>query len=69
MAACALHVELREAMKGTYTREVKRLLKEAEEKRLSKKKKTKFRRGKKSFYENAIDEEDQTDSDKSDVAA
>jgi hypothetical protein len=61
--------ELRQSMKGNYTREVYRLLKEAEEQRRNKKKKTMFRRGKKSFYENAIDEEGQTDSDKSDIAA
>ena len=58
-------------MVGNYTKEVYRLLKNAEQDRRSKvKKKANWRRGKKSFYENAIEEEGaSSDSNKSDIQA
>jgi len=69
LAASAMVAELRSEMRGNYTKEVMKLLKEAEEQRRAKKRKPLFRRGKKSFYENAIDEEDSPASEKSDKAA
>jgi hypothetical protein len=64
-----LMTELREKMHYNYNAKVIELLQERDMKRKEKqdaKKKYKFRRGKKSFYQNAIDEEDEQESEKSD---